>query len=116
VTVNAADQSYLTSMHTSTNLHPDFGSTFGIPYQYVTSAVTKSPVTFDPQAASESDPGPYPIPANPVIEQGSDAHLLLVDTSECKLYELYQASHGSGWSAYSGAIWDLKTNSTRPKC
>ncbi len=102
----------------SAALHPDFGTNtgYGIPYQYVTSSVTKSTVTFD-GAPTESDPGPYPIPANPLIEGGGDGHILMVDTTECVLYELYSASkQGSAWHAYSGAIWDMKINSTRPLC
>jgi len=106
---------YLAQMNASRNLHPDFGSIYGIPYQYADDSVSKTPVTFE--YASESDPGPYPIPANPVIEDGSDAHLLVIQTDECKLYEMWQASgSGSSWTAGSGAIWDLTTNSTRPQC
>ena len=40
------------------------------------------------QYASESDRGPYPIPAKPRIEAGSDHHLLIVDRTSCRLYEL----------------------------
>jgi hypothetical protein len=102
-------------MGASTHLHPDFGSTFGIPYQYVDSSVAKSPVSF--QYASESDKGPYPIPANPLIESDGDAHMLMVHTGECVLYELFGVNkQASGWHAGSGAIWDLKINSTRPAC
>ncbi len=103
------------------HLHADFGTdlTTGIPYQYVTNAVTKSPVIFD-GAPDESDPGPYPIPANPLIEGGGmgsgDAHMLMVQTNECVLYEIDMANKQSdGWHGYSGAIWDLKINSTRPQ-
>ena len=104
----------------SVNLHPDFDNLAqdGIPYQYVTAAVAKSHVVFD-GAPTESDTGPYPIPANPLIEgQGSgDAHMLMVETDTCVLYELFQVSkQGSTWHAYSGAIWDLKTNAARPRC
>ena len=48
----------------------------------------------------ESDPGPYPIPGNPRIEHGSDHHILIVDSSTCTLYELYDASYSGGsWHA-----------------
>jgi hypothetical protein len=110
---------YMKNMNASHNLHPDFGSIYGIPYQYVDGSVPKLPVTFD--YADESDPGPYPIPGNPVIEGGGpgtgDAHMLLIQTDECVLYELYDVSVASNaWNAGSGAIWDLKTNSTRMAC
>jgi hypothetical protein len=65
--------------------------------------------------ASESDPGPYPIPTNPPIEDGSDAHLLMVHTDECKLYELFAVNQQNGqWRAGSGAIFDLRSNALRP--
>jgi hypothetical protein len=96
-------------------LHPDFGSYlgYGIPYNVVGSSTPRSPVSFD--YASESDPGPYPIPAHPQIEAGGDRHLIMWDTSGCRLYELYAAQlTGSGWHAGSGAIWDLRSNALRP--
>jgi hypothetical protein len=98
------------------NLHPDFGTMYGIPYQYVSDPITKSTVLFD-DVPEQSDREPYPIPDDPLIEDGSDAHMLMVHTDECVLYELFSASQDSeGWHAYSGAIWDLKENSTRPAC
>jgi hypothetical protein len=114
--VDPLSGTYLKTIGLGTKLHPDFGSdpSYGIPYQYVNNSVAKSPVIFD-GAPDESDPGPYPIPANPLIEDGSDAHMLMVQTDECVLYEIDQASKQSdGWHGYSGAIWDLKINSTRP--
>jgi len=101
-------------------LHPDFSSLawngglgYGIPYNVVSSSTPTSHVSF--QYASESDAGPYPIPSSPKIEGGSDRHLLLWDTQDCALYELYDAVHGSsGWTAGSGAIWNLASNALRP--
>ncbi|MGN6377472.1 MAG: hypothetical protein ACTHNU_00825, partial [Gaiellales bacterium] len=98
-----------------TGLHPDFGSYlgYGIPYNVVAGSRTRVHVRF--QYASESDPGPYPIPSAPHIEAGSDHHLLIVDRDHCKLYELYNAHHGSsGWTAGSGAIWSMTSNALRP--
>jgi len=96
-------------------LHPDFGSdlAYGIPYNVAGRSQPKARVRFD--YAGESDPGPYPIPAHPMIEAGGDAHLLLVDRDACRLYELYAARHtANGWTAGSGAIWDLRSNRLRP--
>jgi len=96
------------------HLHPDFGSVYGIPFNVATASTPRFHVTF--QYASESDRGPYPIPANPRVEGGSDAHLLVVDRDACRLYELFAASHDAGgWSAGSGAIWDLRSNAVRPE-
>jgi hypothetical protein len=99
----------------STGLHPDFGSYlgYGIPYNVVPGSQKAVRVRF--QYASESNRGPYPIPARPLVEAGSDRHLLIVDRGNCKLYELWDAHRGaSGWTAGSGAIWSLTSNALRP--
>ncbi|MGH2388506.1 MAG: hypothetical protein ACRDIE_09920, partial [Chloroflexota bacterium] len=96
-------------------LHPDFSHQggYGIPFQVVSGKGKASPVTFD--YADESDQGPYPIPARPLIEGGSDRHMLLIDSGNCSLYELYDAQHtATGWHAGSGAIWNLRSNALRP--
>src|SRR5579871_3942468 len=92
-------------------LHPDFGSYagYGIPINVVPKSQTLRRVRF--LYASESDRGPYPIPTHPLIEAGSDRHMLIVDRGTCTLYELYAARHTStGWHAGSGAIWSLLSN------
>jgi hypothetical protein len=107
------------SIGADTGLHPDFGSglwdgsPIGIPITTVRAGVPKSRVSFD--YADESDPGPYPSPGNVKIEGGSDRHALIVDSSTCKLYELYALQRtGGGWHAGSGAIWSLRSNKVRP--
>jgi hypothetical protein len=106
------------------NLHPDFGTTWngapnGIPYIVVSGSQTRVPVSFD--YADESDPGPYPIPADAPIEGGplssGDRHVLVIDRDDWILYELFAAhpeSGGETWSAGSGAIFDLESNALRP--
>ena len=95
-------------------LHPDFDAVGdGIPYNVVSGATPASAVSFS--YSSESDHVPYPIPANPLIEGGSDRHLLMVDPGQCRLWELFAASKSSGtWHAGSGATWDLTSNALRP--
>src|ERR1051325_2221075 len=101
--------------------HMDFGSgewdggPIGIPYNIISgSSVTKYTPDFD--YADESDPGPYPIPAQPLMEYGSDHHILTVDTDDCKLYEIFDARFGNGrWRGGSGAIWDLNVDALRPE-
>src|SRR5580704_9555485 len=62
----------------------------------------------------QSDPGGYLIPQGIVIEVGTDAHALVVDTTNCLLYELYALTGSSAaWTAYSGAKWDLRSNALR---
>ncbi len=111
---------YLAAIGANKPLHPDFGTGHnGIPYQFVDAHTPRVPVTFD--YADESDRGPYPIPDNPRIEgqpgaTDGDRHILMVDTDAWMLYELWQGvKRPDGWHAGSGAIWDLKTNATRPK-
>ena len=117
--VDLKSGAYIAAMGANKPLHPDFGIVYGIPFQFVGPKTPRSSVAFD--YAVESDKGPYPIPAHPLIEGGpgakdGDRHLLLIDPDEWVLYELYQAVQGpNGWHAGSGAIWDLKTNSTRPR-
>jgi hypothetical protein len=107
----------------STNLHPDFGSSgdpnapYGIPYTVVTDAHPKVSVSFE--YADESDPGPYPFGADTPIEGGTDAtgdrHAIMVDSTTCTLYELYDATYSpSGSTAGSGAIWSLTSDALRP--
>ncbi len=94
-------------------LHPDFGSTFGIPYIVVPDTLTRSSLTFT--YSDESDAGPYPIPPNPPIESDGDAHLLVITQHEWKLYELFGLSQSGGrWQAGSGAIFDLTNGTARP--
>jgi len=95
-------------------LHPDFDAIGdGIPYNVVTSSTATYKVKF--HYASESDAGPYPIPSSPKIEKGSDRHLLSIDASQCKLWELYDArKSGSSWAAESGAVFNLRSNGLRP--
>jgi hypothetical protein len=113
--VDPNSDKYMAHMNAGTKkLHPDFGSdpSYGIPYIVVPGSQPKVPITF--QYADESDPGPYPIPDNVPIEQG-DAHALVIDKDNCLLYETYNtAKAGSGWSADSGALFDLKSNKLRP--
>jgi hypothetical protein len=105
-------------MRLDRSLHPDFGSYagYGIPVNVVSSTTPRSPVSFT--WPTESDAGPYPIPASPKIEGDGapgDRHLLMLDPKACQLWELFAASKGAtGWSAGSGAIFDLRSNALRP--
>jgi hypothetical protein len=104
-------------------VHADFGSgtwdggPIGIPITTVPAGQATVPVSF--QYRSESDPGPYPVPANAAIEGGSastgDRHVIVYDPAHCRDYELYDAHpSGGGWQAGSGAVFDLRGNALRP--
>ncbi len=110
--VDAHSATYVNTIGPSMPLHPDYGAGGGIPYNLVPGTQAKVAVTFN----YGSDPGPYPIPANPQIEPGSDAHSLIIDTTNCVLYELFalQKESNGSWHAGSGAIFNLKSNALRP--
>jgi len=116
--VDPNSANYLASMNAgSTFLHPDFGTSFGIPWITVPGSQPKVPMSFD--FADESDPGPYPFPPNAPIEGGSastgDRHVLVVDRDNCKLYETWDSHFvNPGWHCGSGALFDLRSNALRP--
>ena len=92
--------------------HPDFGGPpYGIPFNIATNGTPTATFAFD--YSSESDPGPYPIPPGAQIENGSDAHMLTINSDTCKLYETF-ATDLSSHTAGSGAIYDLGSNALRP--
>lgn len=97
-------------------LHADFGGggAYGIPFARAGASTPAVAVRYD-EYGDESDPGPFRIPRGAPIENGSDRHVIAVDTARCRLYELYHASRtANGWRAGSGATWDLRSNAVRP--
>jgi hypothetical protein len=101
-----------------TSLHPDFGENpaYGIPFVVVPATQAPVPITFDAYG-DESDPGPYPIPLNaPVEGDGTgDSHVLVLQQETCQLYELFVGRQiGPGWTANSGARFDMLTGAPRP--
>jgi hypothetical protein len=106
----------------SLRIHPDFGDSgtsmpYGIPFIVTNSSHPMVNVTF--QYADESDPGPYPFGPDTPIEggagSGGDQHAIMLDSSNCTLYELYDANYSpQGSTAGSGAIWNLRSDALRP--
>ena len=102
------------------------GTVPSFPINLADSKTPAGPVQFE--ASSESDQGRYPITPNmkmegPVREapvsggpyRNSDAHLLVVQTDQCKLFEIYAVgSNAPPWRGASGAIYDLMANDLRP--
>lgn len=79
----------------------------------------------------ESDRGPFPIPDNAPIEnwpldkrtleaaqagtEDADRHVIIVDPTNRRLYELYQGRKTKdGWECACSAIFDLTSNKLRP--
>jgi hypothetical protein len=114
---------FVASIGAAGHLHPDWGGFYqglpsGIPFVVVGGSQPRVPVTFE--YPDESDPGPYPLPADAPIEGGpehdGDRHVLVLDKDNRKLYELfssYPQADGS-WRAGSGAVFDLTSNALRP--
>ena len=83
---------YIASIGLGGHLHSDFGTNpgYGIPYAVVGPGQPKVPIAFT-EFGEESDPGPYPIPANAPVEgagEPGDRHVLVLQRGSCKLYEL----------------------------
>ena len=102
--VDPNSSALIASIGLTRGLHPDFGAglwdgaPIGIPYVVVGAGQPKVPVTFT-DYASESDPGPYPVPPGAPIEGqradgtafGGDRHVLVIDRDANRLYEMGNA-------------------------
>ncbi|HXW59885.1 MAG TPA: hypothetical protein VEJ23_10460 [Solirubrobacteraceae bacterium] len=111
---------YIAAIGASGHLHADFGAnpSYGIPYVVVSRKQPKVPIHFT-EYGEESNPGPYPVPPDAPVEgagEEGDEHVLVLQRSTCRLYELYHARRsGSGWEAGSGAVFNLRSNALRPE-
>jgi hypothetical protein len=122
--VHPMSAAYVNSVGAAKKVHADFGSglwdggPIGIPF--VLAAQGQPGVNISFEYADESDPGPYPIPADAPIEGGpasdGDRHILVVEDGTCRLFEVFAAYPDGfgGWTAGSGAVWDLNSNAMRP--
>jgi len=114
---------WMSHMSPRRDLHPDFGPAYGeqpvpygIPITVVGANHPRVKVRF--AYASESDRVRYPLGPRTKIEGGSgadgDRHAIVIDRATCKLYETFYTRHSArGWSAGSGAVWDLDSNRLR---
>jgi hypothetical protein len=124
--VHPSSDAIVRSIGAGDQMHADFGSgrylgaPIGIPYVTVPRGQRRVPVSFD--YADESDRGRHPIPARAPIEGGrssdGDRHVIVVQRSRCRAYELFDAHPAAGgarWRAGSGAIFNLRSNRLRPR-
>jgi hypothetical protein len=124
--VDPLSDAIIASIGRDKGLHEDFGVVWkgqpgGIPYYVVGRDQPGVPIRFL-EGREESDPGPYPIPPDVMIEGGpaakGDRHVLVFDKDNGKLYELFSAypvDGGKSWKAYSGAVFDLRSPKSRPQ-
>jgi hypothetical protein len=109
--VHPQSSAYVGSIGAGDGVKADFGSglweggPIGIPVTAVATGQAKVAVSFD--YADESDPGPYPIPPDALVEGGPDAdgdrHVLVVEAGACRLYELFDA-HAAGLPIAAGLV------------
>jgi len=122
--IDPNSSAYITTIGATKGVHPDFGSglygggPIGIPFNVVPGNQRKVPIAF--YYEDESDPGPYPIPTDALIEGGPDSdgdrHVLVLDRDNCILYETFDSwpQPNGSWEAGSGAIFDLLSHDLRP--
>lgn len=122
--VHPRSAAWLARMGPGTDLHPDFGPSYGaqsVPYGIPVTIVRgapRVPVEFD--YADESDSVRYPLGPATLIEGGVDAegdrHAVVVDADSCTLFETWNTRRtAAGWTAGSGAVWSLRSNRLRPR-
>jgi serine/threonine-protein kinase len=93
------------------------GNTYGITILHADDATPHAP--FEPSAddfwAPDCDTAPPPIPPDGAIEgedgyacEGDgDCHLIVVDTDECRLFEMWRANWDGDFVGGCEAVWDL---------
>ncbi len=120
--VHPRSAAWVNSIGSTATLHQDFGGELyqglepGFTINLVTGSQPKVPIVIN-EGIDESEPGPYPIPPTAKVENGSDRHVLVLDTTNCLLYETYDSikNPDNSWTIYSGAIFDLRKNLLRPQ-
>lgn len=121
--VHTRSAAWLQRMSPRSDLHPDFGPSYGdgpdygIPVTVVDGDHRKVAVRF--RYAGESDRVRYPLGRDTRIEGGrrsnGDRHAIVVDKDRCRLYETWATRVRDGrWRAGSGATWSLRSNRLRP--
>src|SRR5688572_25205398 len=120
-------------------MHPDFGgdagdgNVYGFPFILVNSTQQKLLVDFIDYGDESDGEGQafYPVPPEAItmngwveggqpgnvdVREDEDRHILIVDTTNNDLYELYNVwFNGTNWEAASGAFFDMDTNNRRPE-
>ena len=108
--ISANSSKYIASMYTH-GANRGFAIYVVKPAAWAANLATSATKTYDVHAPfyHEKDfRDPVPFASSFFIEPQADRHAVVVDTSTCRLYEMYAASfNGSTLSAYSGWEWDM---------
>jgi hypothetical protein len=106
------------------------GLEFGIPFDVVPQNQPLLPIAYGTDGedySDESDPGPYPFPADIRIEGDAarggnpgegDRHAIALRQGDCQLFETYyttRTTNPTGFRVASSAHFDLTSNATRPQ-
>lgn len=121
--VHSQSAQWLSHMSSDVQLSPNFGPASGmqtpdgIPITVVNADHATVPVNF--VFAAQSDNVPYPLGEDTLVEGGQfrtgDRRTIIVTADKCLLHETWVTRKTSdGWSARSGATWNLKSNALRP--
>ena len=118
--LHARSAAWVSAISPTATLHQDFGGEVfdgnepGFRINLVPGSQPKVPIAFT-DGRDESEPGPYPIPPDAKVENGGDRHVLVLDTTNCVLYETFDSvkNPDNSWTASSGAIFDLRSNRLR---
>jgi hypothetical protein len=114
--VSPMSSTYVNTIGATAHLFPDFWQSNGGGFLNIAPASTpRVPVTAT--YSTEADPGPFPIPANAIVQDASDLHLWVLSQGNCKLYEMWNAVKNAdgSWNVGSAAVYDLQSNIQRPK-
>lgn len=142
--VDTNSPAYITFIGATRGLHPDFGGdagggdVYGFPVIRVEGTQAKKTIDFiwwpdqsDGVDHTTETPVPfYPVPPEAITQTGwveggqpgnvdqrddGDRHILIVDETNNRLYELYNVWwNGTQWEAGSGAHWYMNRNDRRP--
>ena len=121
--VHSRSAAWLSSTGASSGrrLHPDFGGPpYGLPFNVVTSSHATANFNFlywdesDPAVGTKQPQGPYPYGSDLKVEAPTDSHLLTIVSDTCKLYETSGTDYNGARTGWSGAVFDLNSNSLRP--
>ncbi len=89
---------------------------FSVKVMQVNAGTPKTSVQFKPDYTPDSDSTPVPVPTGGALEeeagytctQGGDCHLIVVDDSTHKLFEMWSVQNAAGpYQAAQLSVWDL---------
>lgn len=117
--VRAESQNYVTEIGAEKKLNVGFGSdaATGIPYNVIGQNTNWGDVRLM-SGKQFSNPGPYPIPNEPLIEAGAARRMIVLDNTSCYYYEFLNArrdGNANVWIADLISVFYMKADWLRPQ-